>query len=153
MHQTATPPQPTSSSVEQKQQTVQDSLDAPEIDDKDIFNAVLNSYKKVAKSVGVETHKVTNLKMCGTISLEIFRELNQKYPGKVTERGDITNHIFLEIEKNGSEWILDATWQQFLLKKTPGKPSVIWVKKAELTDELLRLGIPKEQHYLWLDAM
>lgn len=113
------------------------------------------AYSEIARLLNKQAHEVTNLAVCDWITDIIYKNIKKKYPevivNKKFQTWGIATHKFLEIEIKSEKWILDATWQQFMYGKHPDKPSVLWVKKSEISPELERLNIPELAHHIWLN--
>lgn len=136
-----------------------DSLSTSEGADRSIWEqidqAIAKSYEEVALERGIGLDTVHHSRNCEFVVDKIAEKLQQSGISvrRVHYGGwEITAHEFLCITLE-DEWVVDPTWQQFLEHPNPTQPTVLKVKKTELSTVLVALGIPERYHSIWEKAL
>lgn len=119
-----------------------------------IGSAIENAYEIVAGKVGEDPAAMYHSRNCESVTAEIKRQLNddEHVKSMFYVGWDITSHEFLAVTLEGKEWIVDATWQQFLKAPDPEKPKVLKALKEELEGKLRELGVPESSLHVWQKA-
>jgi len=123
---------------------------------KDIDEAIESGYNTVADEKKVDQATVHAGRWCESVTKEVERLLAEQgisvrhmsYDG-----WDVVNHEFMLAVIEGSQFVIDPTWQQFLDQPDGEKPKVLKARLEELTEALVRLGVPEKHRHIWKDVL
>lgn len=137
----------------------QSGLDSP----KPIFEITPNTalinewadetYGEAAETVGVKAAEIYHSRNCEAVSHLLRKKLHERgIDSKIARYNgwDVVNHDFLLVHND--EWVIDPTWQQFLVEPTNEMPKVLICRRSRLKNELTSLGMPANKHQIWQSA-
>jgi hypothetical protein len=119
---------------------------------REIESVVTKVYKRVATTMERKLEDIPSSGLCGLVTDWIKEELDKVPKIKVRKTYQtlgMAMHYYLVLEFSGEEWILDATWQQFLQKSENDRPEFLLLRRKKLVTELQRLNVPERLHKLW----
>lgn len=122
----------------------------------DIDEAIESSYKTVAVVKKEDPATVHAGRWCESVTAEFERLLAEQGLSveHMTYAGwDIINHEFIVAAVDGSRFVVDPTWQQFLETPDANKPKVLKARLDELDQALEELGVPEKWRHVWKQVL
>ena len=117
------------------------------------------AYKAIAHEERLDPKLVHTFSICDKVTDIVFEQLARKYgPNlKVMVYGSsgVPLHKFFRVIYNDREWILDPTWQQFLIDidAEATQDKMLWCRTDDIEKKLLENNLPREKHHIWKDAV